>query len=105
MNEALLVMTTFGCQETARAVATELVTQRLVACVNLLPGATSIYQWEGKLCEESEVVAILKTTQEKYPALETTLLELHPYDVPELIALPITRGNPDYLKFLQQQTS
>lgn len=103
MSEVLLVMTTFGDTETAQSVARELVARGLVACVNLLPGATSIYHWQGKLCEEREVVAILKTTREGFPALESALAEFHPYDVPEIIALPITAGSERYLAFVRDQ--
>lgn len=101
MSEVLLVMTTFGNVETARAVARELVERRLVACVNLLPGATSLYEWEGALCEEPEVVAILKTTRDGFSALESVLTELHPYQVPEIIALPVTAGSERYLGFVR----
>lgn len=103
MSEVLLVMTTFGDAATANSVARELVVRGLVACVNLLPGATSIYQWLGKLCEEREVVAILKTTREGFPALESALTELHPYEVPEIIALPVTAGSERYLNFVRDQ--
>lgn len=101
MSEVLLVMTTFGNVETARAVARELVERRLVACVNLLPGATSLYEWEGALCEEPEVVAILKTTRDGFSALESVLTELHPYQIPEIIALPVTAGSERYLGFVR----
>lgn len=105
MSEVLLVMTTFGNAETARTVARELVEQRLVACVNLLPGATSIYEWEGELCEEAEVVAILKTTCDGFAALESILTDLHPYEVPEIIALPVTTGSERYLDFVRGQVA
>lgn len=101
MSEVLLVMTTFGNVETARAVARELVERRLVACVNLLSGATSLYEWEGALCEEPEVVAILKTTRDGFSALESVLTELHPYQIPEIIALPVTAGSERYLGFVR----
>ena len=79
MSDVLVVLTTFGDEVGAKKVARDLVERRLVACVNLLPGATSIYCWEGKVCEEGEVVAVMKMTRGSYPELEKVLAEKHPY--------------------------
>ena len=87
MSEVLLVLCTFPDAEQARQIGTVLVEKQLAACVNLLPGVTSIYRWEGKIEETGEILAIFKTTQAAWAALEKKLTELHPYEVPEIIAL------------------
>ncbi|MDQ8190996.1 divalent-cation tolerance protein CutA [Roseibacillus persicicus] len=101
MTDALVVLTAFADEASARDVTRQLVERGLVACVNLLPGATSIYRWKGEVCEESEVLAFLKNTTENYPALEKALQELHPYEEPEIIALDIAAGSEGYLAFLR----
>lgn len=102
MERVLVVMTTFGDEKSAREVAGALVEKRLAACVNLLPGTTSLYRWKGKVCEEKELVALIKTTAEGYPALEEALLRLHPYEEPEILALPSSGGSDGYLEFVRQ---
>lgn len=100
MTDALVVLTAFANEASARKVTRQLVERRLVACVNLLPGATSIYRWKEKICEEQEVVALLKTTSSNYLLLEKALQELHPYEEPEIIALRVDEGSGGYLAFL-----
>jgi periplasmic divalent cation tolerance protein len=95
---ALVVLCTFPDVEQARGIAAELVERRLAACVNLLPGVESIYRWEGKVERAGEVLAVIKTT--RYPELEAALEELHPYEVPEILALPVAAGLAGYLKWL-----
>ena len=102
-GEALLVLSTFPDPVAARRVGRQLVEERCAACVNLLPVVESIYWWEGKVEDASETVALFKTTADRYEALETTLRQLHPYEVPEIIALPIERGLPDYLRWVAEQ--
>src|SRR5438445_9773017 len=94
---ALVVLTTLANEADARALVTALVTARLVACGSLLPGARSIYRWEGQVTEEAEVVVLLKTDASKWEALCTAVRERHPYQVPELLALPVERGLERYL--------
>jgi periplasmic divalent cation tolerance protein len=95
---AVVVLCTFPDVEKARAIAAELVERRLAACVNLLPGVESIYRWEGKVERADEVLAVIKTT--RYPELAAALKELHPYEVPEILALPVAAGLAGYLKWL-----
>jgi periplasmic divalent cation tolerance protein len=95
---AFVVLCTFPDVERAREIAAVLVERRLAACVNLLPGVESIYLWEGKVERAGEVLAVIKTT--RYPELEAALKELHPYEVPEILALPVTAGLAGYLKWL-----
>lgn len=93
-----MVLCTFPDVEQAREIAAVLVERRLAACVNLLPGVESIYRWEGKVERAGEVLAVIKTT--RYPELEAALKDLHPYEVPEILALPVAAGLAGYLKWL-----
>ncbi len=79
--------------------------RRLIACGTVIPGAASIYRWRGAVAEEREVVVILKTTQARWAALAAALPALHPYEVPELIALPVAGGHGPYLEWLRHETS
>jgi periplasmic divalent cation tolerance protein len=99
-NEPLLVLTTLASADEARAFVRALVDARLVACGTLLPGATSIYRWEGTITEEPEVVVLLKTDAGRWDALAAAVQQRHPYQVPELLALPVARGLPAYLSWL-----
>lgn len=103
MTEALLAFTTFANEEDAARVARVLVEERLVACANLLPGARSLYRWEGKVADEREVVVLLKTRKQDWTALLSRLHELHPYDTPELIAVRVAAGAPKYMAWLEAQ--
>ncbi|AFL73126.1 divalent-cation tolerance protein CutA [Thiocystis violascens] len=87
-------------RETALALAERLVEERLAACVNLLPGVTSVYRWEGELQRESEVLLLIKTVRERVDPVIARLRQLHPYEVPEMIAVPITEGLDDYLSWV-----
>lgn len=101
MSDVWIVMTTFGEETVAREIARGLVQEGLAACANLIPGAHSLYFWEGQLCEEREVLVYLKTTHESYPALEDALRERHPYDEPEVVAFAAIAGSPGYLDFVR----
>jgi periplasmic divalent cation tolerance protein len=96
----MLVVTTFGSAETASEVANVLVGEELAACVNILPGVNSIYRWEGEVQESAEVVCLIKTVEANFERLKERLLELHPYELPEVIGLPIKVGHAPYLKWL-----
>ncbi|MGL4399376.1 MAG: divalent-cation tolerance protein CutA [Luteolibacter sp.] len=87
MSEVLVILCTFPDSEQARQIGTVLVERQLAACVNLLPAVESIYRWQGKVEKADEVLAIFKTTTAAFPAFEKTLTELHPYQVPEIIAV------------------
>ncbi|WP_295454724.1 divalent-cation tolerance protein CutA [uncultured Thiodictyon sp.] len=103
-TDCRLVFCTCPDQETAVRIAERLVGERLAACVNLLPGLTSIYRWQGAIERETEVLLLIKTVAGHLPALTETLRGLHPYAVPEIIALPITEGLPDYLSWVSTCT-
>jgi len=99
-TDCRLVFCTCPDQETAARIAERLVGDRLAACVNLLPGLTSVYRWQGEVQQEAEVLLLIKTVAARLPALTGTLRGLHPYELPEIIALPITDGLPDYLTWV-----
>jgi periplasmic divalent cation tolerance protein len=104
-SSALVVLTTLATDDEARALVTGLVAERLVACGTLLPGARSIYRWEGELTVENEVVVLLKTDVSKWEALCEAVREQHPYQVPELLALPVDRGLDAYLSWLAREVA
>jgi len=103
-NSVLLVLCNLPDAPLARQVAQELVTRRLAACVNLLPAVESVYRWQGQLETAHEVPILIKTSRHAYPALEAALQELHPYDVPEIIALPVAAGLAAYLSWVVAET-
>ena len=104
-SEVLLVLCTCPDEETGNRIAETLVVERLAACVNRLPGLLSIYQWQGKLERDTETLLLLKTTNARFDALRARLRALHPYDLPEIIAIPVTRGLPEYLRWVSTCTS
>lgn len=95
---------TAGNVEEAKNIAKELVQQRLVACANLLGDISSFYWWEGRVQEDREVAFILKTKNSLIEEVKTRILQLHSYDCPCIVALPITGGNPEFLQWIQKQT-
>ena len=103
-SELLLVFTTFPDATVAREVARVLVREQLAACANLLPGVTSIYVWQGEQNESEEVLVLFKTRREVYPALETRLQAIHPYEVPEIVAVELAAGLPSYLQWVTAGT-
>lgn len=99
-----VVYSTAPNQETAQTIATALVQERLVACANLLPQVTSVYQWEGKVETDQEVVLIFKTRTELVPEVIEQVKTLHPYEVPCLTSWPMTNGSTDYFNWIQHET-
>lgn len=99
-TDAIVVLCTCPDEEVARRLAGGLVEAGLAACVNVLPGIRSIYRWGGEVHDDGEVLMMVKSHRTAYPELEAWLLEHHPYEVPEVLALPITRGSPAYLEWL-----
>jgi periplasmic divalent cation tolerance protein len=96
----IVVFSTFPTEDKAADVARTLVSEGLCACVNLVPPVRSIYRWQGQIADERETLAILKTTRERFDALRERLVALHPYEVPEVIALPVEAGHPPYLDWV-----
>jgi periplasmic divalent cation tolerance protein len=99
-DEALLVLSTFPDVATARRIGRQLVEERCAACANLLPPVESIYWWEGKVESANETLVLFKTSAERYNALETTLRQLHPYEVPEIISFRVEQALPEYLRWV-----
>lgn len=104
MPNFLLVFSTFPDAVHAREAARVLVGERLAACGNVLPGVTSVYVWQGEQHETAETLVLFKTRRELYPALEIRLKSLHPYEVPEIIAVEFTAGLPAYLRWIADGT-
>ncbi len=100
----LVIFCTCPDRKSAEGIATALVDEGLTACVNLLPGLTSIYRWQDSVRREPECLLLIKSTAACFEALRSRLRALHPYDVPEIIALPVSHGDPAYLRWLTENT-
>lgn len=98
----LVVLMTAPDIDQARRIARALVEERLAACCNILGGVESIYRWEGAVETAAEVLAIIKTSNAKFPDLERRIRELHPYDVPEILAMPVIAGSDNYLRWIAE---
>jgi len=103
--ETLLVLSHLPDRDVALAVAHRLVERRLAACVNVLAPCTSVYRWQEKLETAAEVPILIKTTAARYPALEQALRELHPYELPDIVAVPIRDGLAGYLQWVAAETA
>jgi len=98
--EFLVVLTTCADMEQARRIAEVLVSEHLAACVNLLPAVESIYRWEGKIEQANEVLLLIKSTQERFGEVRERILQLHSYETPEIICVPIKDGLEKYLTWM-----
>ena len=105
MAKHLVILSTCPDDTTAHHIAEQLVSERLAACVNRIPGLRSTYRWRGQVQDEPEVLLLIKTTEDRYPALEMRLKALHPYEVPEIIALPVIAGSATYLQWVSDGSS
>lgn len=103
-DEYVVVLSTFPADGEPAAMARTLIDERVAACVNILPAMTSIYRWAEGVEEDSEHQVVIKTTRAQVPALWDRLRDLHPYEVPEFIVLPIIDGNDAYLKWIGEST-
>jgi len=104
MPETLLVITTLPDQDAAQQLAGSLVEAGLAACVNIGAPVTSVYKWDGELQRGTEVMLTIKTSRARYPALEQAITDGHPYELPEVIAVPITAGLDEYLAWIEACT-
>jgi periplasmic divalent cation tolerance protein len=100
-EETLLVCSTFPEIETARRIARQLVTENFAACANIIPAVESIYRWQDKIEDAPETLVLFKATAARYLAFQEKLRALHPYEVPEIICLPISGGLPEYLQWVR----
>ncbi len=103
-TDTLVILTNTASKEEATRIANALVSRRLAACVNIFQNEASIYEWEGKLCQEQEFQLVIKTTRTLYEQNENVIRELHSYDLPEIIALPVAEGSRDYLEWIRSVT-
>jgi periplasmic divalent cation tolerance protein len=104
MSDILLVFTNLPDRASAERIAQALVETRAAACVSILAGCTSVYRWQGRVENANEIPLLAKTTRDAYPALEWTIRTHHPYELPEIIAVPVSTGLPDYLRWVIQET-
>jgi len=104
MSGVSIVYVTAGSEEEALKIGRTLVAERLVACANVIPRIRSIYRWKGEICEEEEVLLVMKTRSFLFPSLMQRVLELHSYEVPEIVAFPIAQGLPGYLDWVLENT-
>ena len=104
-SEVIIVFVTVpGLREGSR-ISKAILTSRLAACVNVIPGVQSMYQWKGKIVREKEAMLVMKTTRARYQKLEQKIKQLHPYEVPEVIAMPLICGSPQYIGWVTREVA
>ena len=99
-----LIYSTVGNVDAAKRIARSLVEEHLVACVNILPSVTSVYRWKGKMEEDTECVLIAKTVEKKVEQAIQKIRSLHPYEIPDIVAVPVTSGLKEYLAYIEDET-
>ena len=104
MDDAIIVLTNLPDREAAVRLANELVAKKLAACVNVLSECTSVYRWKGAVENTREVPVLIKTRAARYAEIEAAIRGLHPYELPEIIAVPVLRGFDDYLQWVADET-
>ncbi len=104
MNE-IVILSTVDSAELGRKIAGALVSEGLAACVSIIPSVRSIYRWQGKICDEEELLLVIKTTGGRFEDIRRRIRDLHSYQVPEIIALPIGTGDANYIQWLREQVS
>lgn len=100
----VVVLVTAPNGDVAASIAHAVVEEKLAACVSIVPGLRSIYSWQGKICDDAEVLCLIKTRRALFPQLRDRVTTLHPYEIPEIVALPLTDGNAPYLAWLSSET-
>jgi len=101
-SDLIQIQCTVPSKKVAKKIARALVEERLCACVNVLPKLTSFYIYEGEFCEDEERLLLIKTDERHYRDVEKRIIQLHPYEVPEIIALPVIKGSKEYLKWVKK---
>ena len=104
MSDRLLVFCSCPNRDVAGSIAAVLVEQRLAACVTIMPEVASVYRWQGRVEHDNESLLLIKSTSARYAELERTIVEHHPYELPEIVATTLTKGLPDYLNWLDAET-
>jgi periplasmic divalent cation tolerance protein len=102
--KATIVFCTVPTEDSAQQIARTLVKEQLAACVNIIPGIRSVFRWEGKICEDPELLLLIKTRHEEFDRLAGRLQQLHPYEVPEVLGLPVSLSTVDFITWLYQAT-
>ncbi len=105
MEEYRVVFCTVPSRDVAEKIADKLVGDRLAACVNILGGVRSIYTWKGEVCRDDELLLVIKSRAALFESLRAAVIALHPYEVPEIISLPIQEGHEPYMQWLRENTS
>ena len=101
----LLVLSSCPDAASAQALSTALLSERLAACVNRMPGVKSMYRWQNQVERDDEVLLLIKTRADLYPRLEALIKDMHPYELPEIIAVPVSQGSAEYLAWIDSETS
>ena len=104
-TSVVVVLTTLGGDEDAAAIARTLVEERLAACVNVVPGVTSIYRWKGSIEQDEEQLLLIKTTADLVESLKVRLHQIHPYEMPEFLVMPVSGGSDAYLRWVDESVS
>ena len=104
ISGVIVVMVTTANQEEAAKIANQVVTGRLAACASIIPTVYSTYWWQGKVMNDQEALVLMKTTSDKYPSLQETIQKIHSYEVPGIIALPVSSGFLPYLEWVRNET-
>jgi periplasmic divalent cation tolerance protein len=97
---AIVVITTVGTEEQANTLAREIVARRQAACVNIVPGVRSFYRWQGKICQDGELLLVIKTAEEEFENVAATIRQLHTYELPEILAFGVRRGEERFLAWI-----
>lgn len=103
-DDVLLVLTNVPDRDTAMTIANALIAEKVAACVNVLGACSSVYRWQGEVERAEEIPLLIKTTGARYAALEAAIRKLHPYELPEIIAVPVAHGLPGYLHWVAEAT-
>lgn len=98
---AIVVVTTVGNEEQANALAREIVARRQAACVNIVPGVRSVYRWQGKICQDGELLLVIKTQASEFDGIAETIREIHNYELPEILAFDVERGEASFLGWIR----
>ena len=101
-EKILLALSTFPDAETARRISNQLVTEKIAACANILPGVESIYRWKERIETANETLVFFKLSEDRQAAFQEKLRSLHPYEVPEIVFVPVASGLPDYLRWIAE---
>ena len=105
MTGRIVVLSAVGSADHAERIARAMVEQGHAACVNVVPGVTSFYRWKGEIARDAEWLLVMKTTAARFSALREALVDMHPYDVPEVVEVPIERGHAPYLEWIDASVS